>query len=349
MLQEKLGREVNEGLQRFLWRQWSQLGLAGEVEFQDRWVIDPEALLVFTLLFGRHDARLFDEVVDWTVRNGRLLSIQRLKNIMDARNDGAVSRTLSALAMVVDSRDPKSRWSRLAHSFTESEAAPESFFLDLDEKPFAVVGDPDEHFLRTGYLRSRVHLRGLSQPVPMRPLTNLIFRLRSLFGLGPRAEVLAYLLTNSDGQASVIAQATHYSRTQVQEALGGLVQADAVTAQPRGRRRTFSTDVGRWLRLLDLPNESLPLWVNWPQVFDGLLDLATLLARLETQQQSDYLVKSDTLTLSNHLRQALAYTGLMNPFEKPLGLEESAEHFVDRVRSLIEQLVNGASVAPGKR
>ena len=33
-----LRQTVNEELVRFLWRQWSQLGVAGDVEFRDSWI-----------------------------------------------------------------------------------------------------------------------------------------------------------------------------------------------------------------------------------------------------------------------------------------------------------------------
>ncbi|MDD3927980.1 MAG: hypothetical protein PHT33_15155 [bacterium] len=49
-------------------RKWSQLGVAGAIQAKDNWIIDPEALLLFTMDAGRYDPRLFDEVADWTLR-----------------------------------------------------------------------------------------------------------------------------------------------------------------------------------------------------------------------------------------------------------------------------------------
>jgi len=184
---ENLRQEVNEELLRFLWRQWSQLGVAGDLAFEDRWIIDPEALLMFSLEVGRYDPRLFDEIIDWTTCNGRLLSIQRLKNILGPVSRGSLLKTLSAFAGVIDSRDPKSRWRRLIQETVPARETPEPFFVDLDDQPLPVIGEPDREFARAGYLRSRVQTRGMSVPVPMRPATNLLLRLRSLFGLGPRS------------------------------------------------------------------------------------------------------------------------------------------------------------------
>lgn len=71
-----------ETLLRFLWREWTVLGVAGQDKAALGHVVDPETLLLFTCCLGRYDQRLFDEVLDWLVRNGRFINIQRLKNIL---------------------------------------------------------------------------------------------------------------------------------------------------------------------------------------------------------------------------------------------------------------------------
>ncbi len=64
----------------FLWRQWSALGVAGPSQSVDRWMLDPEALLLATTSLGR-DPRLFDEVLDWLNTNGQFINLQRLQNL----------------------------------------------------------------------------------------------------------------------------------------------------------------------------------------------------------------------------------------------------------------------------
>ena len=51
------------------------------VEGADRWAVDPEALVLFTIGIGRRDPRLFDEMLDWVASNRELLSKQRLRNL----------------------------------------------------------------------------------------------------------------------------------------------------------------------------------------------------------------------------------------------------------------------------
>ena len=76
-----------ENILNFLWRQWSALGVLGEARAEDPWVIDPEPMLLFTLEMGRYEPRLFDEVLDWLVVNGRWIDIQRLEEYFEERMD----------------------------------------------------------------------------------------------------------------------------------------------------------------------------------------------------------------------------------------------------------------------
>ena len=48
----------------FLWRQWNLLGVSGTTSFREERIIDPEALLLFSLSACRHDPRLFDEIIE---------------------------------------------------------------------------------------------------------------------------------------------------------------------------------------------------------------------------------------------------------------------------------------------
>ena len=69
-----------DSLNEFLWRQWIQLGISGQPSTDaQRYVIDPEALLLFSSNFCRYDQRLYDLIIDWLNINGNFMNIQRLK------------------------------------------------------------------------------------------------------------------------------------------------------------------------------------------------------------------------------------------------------------------------------
>ena len=73
--------QFREALLAFLWRQWSALGVSGHTHTNDDWLIDPEALLLFSTVVARHDARLFDEILDWLQLNADSVNLQRLTRL----------------------------------------------------------------------------------------------------------------------------------------------------------------------------------------------------------------------------------------------------------------------------
>src|SRR5450756_2359780 len=81
MLISEIRDTVSQGLLDFAWRQWAQVGASATVEGADRWAVDPEALILFTIGIARRDPRLFDEMLDWMAFNRELLSTQRLRNL----------------------------------------------------------------------------------------------------------------------------------------------------------------------------------------------------------------------------------------------------------------------------
>ncbi len=87
---------LNEIL-NFLWRQWAQLGISGHVEFEDKWIIDPEALLLFSLSICRYEPRLFDEIFDWLNVNSQFINVHRL-NALQEEHQFNSGPQLSAIA-----------------------------------------------------------------------------------------------------------------------------------------------------------------------------------------------------------------------------------------------------------
>lgn len=107
---------------QFLWRQWSALGVAGYSKSDDTWIIDPEALLLFSLTLCRYEPRLFDEIMDWLETNGSMMNIQRIKSIL--KEEGFQShKIVSAVASIMSKRGKAAKWSRLSQSTEETEVS----------------------------------------------------------------------------------------------------------------------------------------------------------------------------------------------------------------------------------
>lgn len=267
-----------EDLLRFLWRQWSALGVAGHAETDDPWIIDPEALLLFSSTVARHDARLFDEIVDWLRTNGSWINLQRLGNLQKEEQLGDPG-ILAAIAEHLARDSAHHKWKVLIRradaSIAPESEVPQALFPDLP-----LLGEPDPIFLKRGWQRGPLDLRGMSQaPRPDNPATFL-FKLRALFGRQARAEIIAWLLANGGGHPAEIARQTGYFRRTVQLVLNELAESGHVRSLQTGREKNFTIHSGEWRFLLTWSHaETFPQWITWApifKVFSTLLDTLSL-------------------------------------------------------------------------
>ncbi len=75
-------QEYLDRLLSIIWDQWSTLGVSGRGKQVGRYIIDPEALLLFSSSIARYDARLFDAILEWLRINGRYINVTRLSQII---------------------------------------------------------------------------------------------------------------------------------------------------------------------------------------------------------------------------------------------------------------------------
>lgn len=332
-------QRTRNNLIELLWRQWTQLGVAGTAEHYDHLIIDPEALLLFTMEFGRYDPRLFDEVVDWCMQNERWLSLQRLKNLAENWERDISTRSLRALANTMKSSAKKHRWQTLAQIEIRKPAKPIAFFIDIDGTPIPMMEQRDIFFAETGLLRHPIAIRGLSASIPMDAKPLLILKLRSLFGLGPRAEIITYLLTHPNANVSEIAHATGYTRPPVQETMNALAEGHYVTINQTRSRKLYSVDAERWKCLIGI-DEPFPRWIDWPYAFSALNQLQDFFIEMEGNPPSDYILKSRLITLNDRMRDELSETSLHRIFVESVDLTTVPEEFERRIDILLANLVN---------
>src|SRR3990167_9434703 len=101
-----------ENILNFLWRQWSALGVLGGARTDDPWALDPEPMVLFTLEMGRYEPRLFDEVIDWLVVNGRWIDLQRLRGILREK-DAIAKNLMGAVAAFLMKEGDERKWRNL--------------------------------------------------------------------------------------------------------------------------------------------------------------------------------------------------------------------------------------------
>jgi DNA-binding transcriptional ArsR family regulator len=284
-----LANGLRDAFLRLVWDQWSQMGVSGSTERRDGWSIDPEALLAFTLRIARHEPRLFDEVLDWMCLNLDLVSAQRLKNLA---GDPQTQRLTAAALSWASARSTKVT----RHTARRAREVGEPVPLFVRTTGTMQVRKPDPIFLEHGFIRPQLEPSHKSRPPERSAPINLCFRLRDLFGVSARAEVVRVLLLLHGGESRIreIVRAAGYSRQNVHEALNALVSAGVVFMRQRGQRdRSYALDEDRWGAFLALDVDDLPDFVEWPLLLEVLWRLLLWAESMDATERSDYMRASE--------------------------------------------------------
>jgi DNA-binding transcriptional ArsR family regulator len=250
--------DIEDAVLEFCWGVWAELGVSGWARSHQGWAIDVEPFIIFTAAIGGRDPRLRDESTDWCIRNWRLVSRVRLRNILRDQS-----------AEVLDSWGP--------FAATVNARAGTDWPEATTERNYQVTG-------RSG-------LRPLTDP----SMTYL--RIRAIFGLGARAEILRYLLYNIDFDrisAQMLAEGTNYGKRQVSEAAEWLAQAGVLRQRMHANRNIFSlADRASLKRFVGAQPDFAPEWNNLLLIVETVLGL------------SDAFEKSPTDVLRVETRRAL--------------------------------------------
>lgn len=251
--------DVLEGAVAATWAQWSALGAGGIGADRDlHSIVDPEALVLFSLYLIPAERRLRDFVRWWATVGSERLSVQRTKTLLDRFPEETGDRLGTFGRWAVAAGDK--RWRRYATD--------DSSRLDRD-------------------------LKGRDYPNLMQS-PSLLLRLRAGFGVSAKADVLAYLLGREERAATVrdATWATAYSRATVGGALDDLSRAGFVE-EMGGRPARYTTDVASWEGLLfdaEGRDETFPSWRHWGEVYAFLAQVVQWTRADDTQ--SDYVRSS---------------------------------------------------------
>lgn len=200
------------------WRQWGAIA-SGAAAAPARTIIDPEALLVTSLVLGEREPRL-GELTDWfMISLSQVLSVGRTRRLAkDLTPD--VAERLRRVAGLAVSRGRDSRWKKLG---------PET--------------DPR--------LRASLSMRSAMKPRYQDPAA-LVFRLRMGLGVGIKADTLAFLL-GADAWCTTreISDATAWNTVAVRRALDDLTLAGFIESSDpvewrTARARQYRADRDRW-------------------------------------------------------------------------------------------------------
>jgi hypothetical protein len=308
------------------------MGVLAATQRRQRWVADPEALLLFTFEVGRNDARLFDEVLDWLLVNERLLSVQRLRNLCrDDTDRNLAQASLDWLAL----RRPRARLA------AQRSASPQDDPLrPLFRESRVHVGRPDEAFARHGWVKPDTEPSHKSRAPDLLAPINLSFRLRQILGVGARAEVVRVLLTTGDVRmnAQAITTPVAYAKRNVHDALASLHAAGVADTFTFGNERRYGIDRDRWAALLGLSVGELPLRREWPQMLYAMRLLARWLEDESRAALSAYMLASEARVLAEQIEPELLFAGVPFSTVGPAGADYWDE-FARQAKAAVDALV----------
>lgn len=226
------------------WSLWAELGVSGWARHHHDVVIDLEPLIIATSSLGHLDARLLDESLDWCVTNTRFISAVRLRNLLP-------------------SFDQTTRKAFGRFSATVRKNRPASWPGDGQPLRFSATG------------RSSIPETGL------RPAL-LQLRLRGIFGVSARAEIIRRMMPEPDRPFGIaeLAMFTAYGKDNIADALdmmsvAGLIARNVMTTA--GNVGVFTLPAaGRVNQLVGgiLPPDRHPYWAARFRVLLQLVDFA---------------------------------------------------------------------------
>lgn len=332
--------QLTQRMVDLLWHQWSSMGVAGYARPDDNRIIDPEALILATTRFGRHDSRLMDESIDWLMKFGNRISLQRLQGLNKNWPGVADPRVLAAIAEVLGRQVAHRKWRVLVD---ESVEAPESeaFFIGRDGRPAPYFKEAEPVFTKHGLMRGSLDLRGMSQPPDPQSRQNLIFTLRALLGVNARAEIMAWLLTHESGHPAAIARSTGYFSKSIQQILNEMAESGQVASIRIGREKHFSFPRReKWRALLCPESEdptTFPQWVDWMPLFFVVTHFTEILGKPGFAEASEHFQSAKLRDALNHCTPALAQAGRAHRMQATSGLRGAA--LIEALMSDLESLL----------
>jgi hypothetical protein len=289
------------------WGAWAELGVSGWTRTHQDWAIDPEPLIIFTAWTANADRRLRDEALDWCIRYGRHVSKVRLKILPIEDLDDDLHDAWGEFAATVNARARLS-WPR-----------------PTEELPrYQVTG--------------KSTLRSLTEP------SMVCLRMRAMFGLGARTEIMRQLLFDDNRWMTVaqLAKATGYVKRNVADECDTLERAGVLAMRAESNRFRYSLAYPEALEdfVGDLPAVR-PHWTTLFNLVMHLLDLERRARRLGNDA-----LHVEMHTTMRDLSDDLAALALEGP--GPAAKLDYEDTFLPWAERLMVQLAAGTWPQPAK-
>jgi hypothetical protein len=240
-----LSKQLDTNLARLAWSLWTELGVAGLERKHQAFSIAPEELIVLTAALSEFDPRLRDEALDWCIRYHRFISPIRLQILAEKYKD-FIAEPFSVFSTTFNAiSDSRTKWVVLTKAASLK-------------------------FRASG----KSTLRNLEVP------SMILFRLRSFLGVGARADILAFLISEKDRDftASDLLE-TGYSKRRIAQILDDLAEAGILSLVQV--RNQFHYALIKRNSMIQLLGKTPKKMVHWDQILAVLLPIRACLHRVE--------------------------------------------------------------------
>lgn len=259
-------QQLNDSLAELAWSLWTELGVAGTFRRHKHCLVSLEELIVLTVAIADYDPRLRDESLDWCSRYHHFISVSRLKTLVK-RIGTPIFEPFSIFASTLNTMT-QSNWPIF------SEVVPLKFLPS----------------------RKSV-LPSLNAPALLQ------LRLRSFFGVGARADLFTYFLTEikNDFTASDAVD-VGYGKRSLAEILDSLALSGFLTSTMiRNQRKYELAKTEQLKRLIGEPPQFSP---PWHYILEILISLRYSLYQSETSSNTTKVItiRNDLERMKNLLK-----------------------------------------------
>jgi hypothetical protein len=266
---------VDKALVDLAWSLWSGLGVAGVDQQHKNCLIALEELIILTAVVAESDPRLRDEALDWCSKYHHFVSVSRLRTLVNGLGEqvyGSFSLFAATLNSIAQTKWP---------IFTEVSPL-------------------------------RVALSGKSTLLSCEAPALLTLRLRAMFGVGIRADLLAFCLTRGANNFTAIDTVKiGYNKRSLAEVLESFVQSGLLTSSMMGNRRVYTLSKQDELYVL---MGSLPkIAPDWHSILEVIIALRTIL-----RESQSFSVSSKVIISRNVLKQLENYLKILGLSPPPI-------------------------------
>lgn len=299
-----------EGVSQLIWRQWGQMGIAAHSSGHDAnfgYVLDPEALVLFSSAFCRYDQRLYDLMAGWMQVYGGLLKPTRLK-AMTALSGYKDAASLSYLAALCVQAGDK-RWKRMSEWYDGQGIVSQPMFFSAQDGQPVYCSATDELAMKYGFIRNPYERGRKLRRKFEKNASTLLLHLRGLLGVSARAEVVMLLLDAPMG-IQQLAERSGFARSVVKSVLDELIMSNwACAVSLKGCRKVYKLNESE--HFAHLCGAETVCFPEWRAIYEALGKIWQFLSSPHIDKVSDATFEGELRRLfRTELQPQLLHCGI---------------------------------------